>query len=196
MDFVDESIHFFKAFIKNPLHVGAISPSSPELAREMIKGIFPSEKNAVLEIGVGTGAITRFLAPKLPNNRSYLGIEIDREFVKVLHKRFPHLLIVQGDARRASEIARKVRIEDITYIISSLPFASLPREVRREILGEIDKFMQRGCIFRTFQYAHCYYLSSAVEFRKFMDSRYGKAKRSKLILKNLPPAYILTWQTK
>ena len=196
MNFVDENIHFLKAFFKSPLHVGAISPSSPELAREMVRDIFPDENNAVLEIGVGTGAITKFLLPKLPNTRSYIGIEIDEGFVKILRKRFTNLLIVQGNASKASKIVQRARIKKVGYIISSLPFASLPKEGCEEILIEIDKFMQRGCVFRTFQYAHCYYFPSAVEFRKYMNSRYGRAKRSSLIVKNIPPAYILTWKTK
>jgi len=196
MDFVDENIHFLKAFLRNPLYVGAVLPSSSGLARQMVEDIFPDENNAVLEIGVGTGAITKFLLPKLPNTQSYIGIEIDKGFVRILRKRFANLLIVQGNANRASEIVRKARIKKIGYIISSLPFASLPKEVCEEILIEIDKFMQRGCVFRTFQYAHCYYFPSAIEFRKYMNSHYGRAKRSSLIVKNIPPAYILTWKTR
>jgi phospholipid N-methyltransferase len=190
---VDENIYFLKAFLKKPLHVGAILPSSPELAKEMVKGISPNENNVVLEIGVGTGAITRFLLPKLPNRKSYLGIEIDKELVQSLNEKFPELLIFQGDACRALEIAQDAKVGKISYIISSLPFASLPKKTCKEILSEIDKFMQKGCIFRTFQYAHCYHLSLAVEFRDYMNSRYGKARRSKLIVKNIPPAYTLTW---
>jgi phospholipid N-methyltransferase len=72
-----ENIEFLQAFIKNPLKVGAITPSSPELAREMLKGIEPNEKNIILELGVGTGAITKFIGEVVPDEKSYLGIEID-----------------------------------------------------------------------------------------------------------------------
>ena len=46
-------------------------------------------------------------------------------------------------------------------------------------LTEIDKFMQQGCTFRTFQYAHGYYFPSAIKLREFMRKRYGKSKRSR-----------------
>lgn len=161
----------------------------------MIEGIFPNEKNAVLEIGVGTGAITKFLQTRLKNKNSYIGIELNEKFVELFRRRFPELTIIQGDACRITEIIQKERIQTIRYIISSLPFASLPERTCKKIISEIDKLMVNGCLFRTFQYAHCYYLSSAIEFRRYMNLKYGKAEKSRLILKNVPPAYTLTWRT-
>ena len=75
---MNENFQFLQAFLKNPLKVGAIAPSSPELASKMIEGIQPDEENVVLELGVGTGAITKFLQDRIPNNKSYLGIELDK----------------------------------------------------------------------------------------------------------------------
>ena len=56
-----ENFQFLQAFLKNPLKVGAITPSSPELAAEMLHGITPDDHNIVLELGVGTGALTKDL---------------------------------------------------------------------------------------------------------------------------------------
>ena len=83
----------------------------------------------------------------------------------------------------------------VKYIVSGLPFASLPKDVSEAILREVDKFMAEGCLFRTFQYAHAYRLPPAVKFRRYMEERYGKVQRSPLVLKNMPPAYTLTWKT-
>ena len=58
---MNENIQFLQAFLKNPGTVGSIAPSSSELARRMVAGIRPDENNIVLELGVGTGAITKFL---------------------------------------------------------------------------------------------------------------------------------------
>jgi phospholipid N-methyltransferase len=41
---MNENIEFLQAFLKNPLKVGSIAPSSPELAQKMIHGIFPDQK--------------------------------------------------------------------------------------------------------------------------------------------------------
>mgnify|MGYP001469329755 CR=1 FL=1 len=192
---MNEHLQFLQAFLKNPLYVGAISPSSPELARAMIRGVEPDENNVVLEIGVGTGAITKFLQPLVPNEKSYIGIEIDQALVETLHEKFPELLIVHANACNAAEIVENAGMGKVSYIISGLPFASLPKNVREGILAEVEKFMEKGCMFRTFQYAHGYLLPPAVKFREYMNERYGKPKRSALIVKNVPPAYTLTWKT-
>jgi phospholipid N-methyltransferase len=191
-----ENIEFLQAFIKNPLKVGAITPSSPELAREMLKGIRPDENNIVLELGVGTGAITKFIGEIVPDEKSYLGIEIDRKLVNSLNVKFPHMKILRGNACELEKLHKKSGLGNVSYIISCLPFVSIPNEIGEKILSEIERFMDRGCVFRTFQYAHGFYMPSAIKLRDFMRSRYGKAGKSKLIVKNVPPAYVLTWQTK
>ena len=191
----NENIEFLQAFVKNPLKVGAIAPSSAELARKMIAEIKPDEKNVVLELGVGTGAITKHLQNLIPNEDSYLGIELDADLVKHLRKNYPDLKIKRGNAAEAVKIHERSGLGKIGYIICCLPFVSLPNEVGESILNEIAAFMDQGCVFRTFQYAHGYYMPSAIKLREFMRQRYGKSKRSQLIVKNVPPAYTLTWQT-
>jgi phospholipid N-methyltransferase len=192
---MNENIQFLQAFLKNPGTVGSITPSSPELARRMVTGLRPSENNVVMELGVGTGAITKFLQEIVPDENSYLGIELDRDLVRILKKNYPNMKIVRGNALEASDIHRKAGSGKVGTIICCLPFVSMPNEIGEKILLEIDKFMQLGCTFRTFQYAHGYYFPSAIKLREFMRNRYGKSKRSPLIVKNVPPAYTLTWST-
>ncbi|MBA3769388.1 MAG: hypothetical protein H0X08_02600, partial [Blastocatellia bacterium] len=81
------------------------------------------------------------------------------------------------------------------YLVCCLPFVSLPKEVTERVLSEVEKFMHEGCELRMFQYAHGYYLPPAIKIREYLRDRYGKSKRSQLILKNMPPAFTLTWST-
>ena len=76
---MNDNIQFLRAFLKNPAKVGAIAPSSPELAQTMISGLKPDKDNIILELGVGTGAITKYVAPILPDSDSYLGLELDEK---------------------------------------------------------------------------------------------------------------------
>ena len=192
---MNENIEFLQAFLKNPLKVGSIAPSSPELAQKMVEDISPTKENIVLELGVGTGAITKFLQEIVPNRESYLGIEIDRKLVKSLKKNYPHLRFTCGNACEVFALHQKSKLGKVGHIICCLPFVSLPNEVGERILSEIDNFMLAGCVFRTFQYAHGFFFPSAIKLREYMESRYGKAKKSPLIMKNVPPAYTLTWKT-
>ena len=190
-----ENLQFLQAFLKNPAKVGSVAPSSDELAAEMLAGFEPSSENIVLELGVGTGALTKHLRRVIPSRDSYLGIELDHDLVRSLNRRYPDMNIVCGNATEAYKIHAESGLGKVRYLACGLPFVSLPKEVGDEILAEITKFMDEGCELRMFQYAHGYYLPPARKLREFLRRRYGKSERSQLVLKNLPPAYTLTWST-
>lgn len=192
---MNENLQFLQAFIKNPLKVGAIAPSSPELAAEMLQGIHPDDHNIVLELGVGTGAITKFLRGAIPSRESYLGLELDGDLVKTLNKKYPDMNIIQGNAMDAYSIHQELGLGKVRYVVCCLPFVSLPKEVSEAVLAEITKFMDEGCELRIFQYAHGYFLPPAIKLREYLKDRYGKSRRSPLVLKNVPPAFTLTWST-
>jgi phospholipid N-methyltransferase len=192
---MNENIQFLQAFLKNPLKVGAVAPSSPDLAWQMLDGILPDKENIIIELGVGTGAITKYISEILPDNESYLGIELDGSLVSSLKVRNPEMNVVQGNACDLRSIHQESGLGKASYILCCLPFVTLPEEVAAQILSEIERYMEQGCLFRAFQYAHGYYTPSALRLRKFMRDRYGNSKRSKLVAKNVPPAYTLTWST-
>lgn len=190
-----ENIQFLQAFLKNPLNVGAIAPSSPELALKMLEGIEPKEDSIILELGVGTGAVTKFVEQLIPNDDCYLGVEMSKPLVTSLKANFPQLNFVCGNACEVSSLHKNSGLGQVGYILSCLPFVSLPKEITEKILAEVDRFMEQGCLFRTFQYAHGYYFPTAIKLREYMRNRYGISQKSPLVMKNMPPAYTLTWQT-
>jgi len=192
---MNENIQFLQAFLKNPLKVGAVAPSSPDLAWQMLEGILPDKDNIVIELGVGTGAITKYVHEILPDSESDLGIELDAGLVSSLKVRYPEMNVVQGNACELSTIHADSGLGKASYVLCCLPFVTLPEDVAAKVLNEIEKYMANGCMFRVFQYAHGYYTPAALRFRKFMRDRYGYSKRSKLVAKNVPPAYTLTWST-
>jgi phospholipid N-methyltransferase len=192
---MNENIQFLQAFLKNPLKVGAVAPSSPDLAWQMLDGVLPDRDNIIIELGVGTGAITKHIVEILPDNESYLGIELDERLVSTLHNRYPEMNIVRGNACDLSSIHEVSGLGKASYLLCCLPFVTLPEDVAARVLAEIEKYMEQGCLFRVFQYAHGYYTPSAIRLRKFMRDRYGYSKRSRLVAKNVPPAYTLSWST-
>src|ERR1043166_1625771 len=101
---MNENIQFLQAFLKNPLKVGAVAPSSPDLAWQMLEGLLPDKENIVIELGVGKGAITKYIHEILPNNDSYLGIELDAGLVSSLKIRYPEMNVVKGNACDLSAI--------------------------------------------------------------------------------------------
>ena len=188
------SPEFIKNFIKNPTHVGAIAPSSKELARVMIRGLALNEGEAVLELGPGTGAFTCQIRNIIPDSSAYIGIEREASFCRFLERRFPELQFVNGNAAELDTIYPAVSDKPAKVIISGLPFATLMPRVRDSIIDCLDQLMTPGTIFRTFQSVNAYPFPTAVEFRERMYRLFGEHHRSKVVFRNLPPAFVLTWQ--
>ncbi|RMI04617.1 MAG: hypothetical protein D6681_09325 [Calditrichaeota bacterium] len=185
--------HFVKAFFRNPAAVGAIWPSSEELARAMIAGLHLAPGETLLELGPGTGAFTRHIQNILPDKQAYLGIERETTFVKLLRRSYPELHFVNGDARETPILVTRAHRKPVKVVVSSLPFATLLREDREGIIAGLLDIMPPGAVFRTFQYVHAYPLPSAVHFRRQMHRAFEEFHRSSIVFQNIPPAFVLTW---
>ena len=169
---------------------------------EYTKMIFPSTENIIAENDISSIGIIPVSSSGekiideielfYPN---FVLIDGEPLLLQTIKLRFPNLKIVCGDAGKAEKLHAETGLGEVKYIISGLPFASLPGEISENILSEVDKFMAKSCLFRTFQYVHGYYFPPALRFRQRMEEKYGKVERSKVILKNVPPAYTLTWKT-
>lgn len=195
-----DHLHFVKAALRSPAAVGAIAPSSAVLARQMVRDLELPAGRIVVEFGPGTGPMTEQISRILPSPDAYVGIERDPNFVKLLSRRFPKMRFVQGSAEKAPDYIAEMDHEQVGAIICGLPFASLPPSVQDGIVGAIRQMMKPatatgpGTIFRTFQYVHAWPLPTAVRFRRMMNGLFGKGRVSRPVLRNLPPAFVLSWQ--
>src|SRR5574340_153459 len=69
-------------------NIASVAPSSRHLARAMLDGLSINEARTVVELGAGTGAITRVLLETLPARATLLAFEINPEFISHMEKRF------------------------------------------------------------------------------------------------------------
>jgi len=179
-----------KDFIKDPVGIGAISESSAALAREMIDDLPITPGDPVVELGPGTGVFTRQIHEK---TGTYHGIERNPRFTRLLDQRFPDLTFVNGLAEDGFELYSGMGLPPPKVIVCGLPLAIWARDLQDCVIDEIDNLMTSGCIFRTFQYAHSFGFPLAIRFRRKMNALLGPCQRSRIVLRNLPPAFILTW---
>lgn len=184
---------FLARFLRSPRTVGAIAPSSPALAREMVRGLDPDAAETVVELGPGFGPFTAAILPRLAPASRFLAIDVDREFVDRLHERWPALDVVCASAEDLQALAAARGLLPIDRIVSGLPFASLPGEVTRRILAAIEHTLGPSGTFTTFQYVHAYGLPPAVAFRRDITRRMGGPPTRRLVMKNAPPAWVLRW---
>jgi phosphatidylethanolamine/phosphatidyl-N-methylethanolamine N-methyltransferase len=180
-----ENLKFFLAAVARPWRMGAIAPSSRDLAEQMLKKLNFGTSQKVLEVGPGTGAITELVLPRLKNPDQYLGLEINEDFVTSLHQRFPGVKFVNDSAENASS-----QVDTVDYIVCSLPWSMWGGSVQEKLLQNVSKPLTPGSTFATYAYWPTLYTPTGRGFRKLLGRTFSTVETSQVIWKNLPPAVI------
>jgi phosphatidylethanolamine/phosphatidyl-N-methylethanolamine N-methyltransferase len=184
---------FLSRFLRNPRTVGAVLPSSVTLAHAVLDGLNLARGGAVVELGPGTGVFTREILRRLAGRGRYVGVDIDPAFVERLRRRWPTLDCVCASAADLPAVLAARGLARVDHIVSSLPFASLPASTSRRIVAAVGEALRPGGTFTTFQYAHAYGWPAARAFRRRMSARLGGPPTARFVVRNVPPAVVLTW---
>jgi len=206
------SLRFLGRCLADPATVGSVTPSSQSLAAALTAPLAAHDGPVrVLEIGAGTGAVTRRLAALLgPADRLDV-CEIDPTFVRILER-----TVLATGALAAATAEGRVRLlhcpvqdldapERYDYVISGLPMTAFePKEVRA-ILRAIQRSLRPGGVFSYFEYAGIRRLMKMSPSRRWrrriravstlLDAHireYQVAKRT--VYRNLPPAHARHWR--
>ncbi|MCY9183064.1 class I SAM-dependent methyltransferase [Bacillus halotolerans] len=177
---------FLFQYIGNPRTVGSILPSSRFLGDKMMEGIDFKKAKYIIEYGPGTGVFTKKLLEKRNPGTIILLVEQNKEFYSLLKEKFKderNLFIVYGSAENIIEHLREYGIPYIDYVISGLPFASLPKSVSNKILLETSKILKKDGEFITFQYTM---------YKKAFIEQFFTKIDIKRELRNVPPAYVFS----
>ncbi len=167
--------NFIKQFFKNPVRTGAILPSSPALVKAMIDPINFKKAKHIVELGPGTGAITKELLKKMKPDAKLTALEICEEFCTELKKwDDKRLTVVHADAQHLSK-----HVDEADYIISGLPLVGLPEKMHVKILKEVKKVMKHA-------YIQFHYTPLAEPYLK----KHFKHISKKIAVKNVPPAIV------
>ncbi|MDD4965589.1 class I SAM-dependent methyltransferase [Halothiobacillus sp.] len=145
-----EWFNFAREFIRHPRHTGAVCPSSVYLARQMA-ALVPEGKGKVIELGPGSGPMTRALLQRGIEPDDLILVERTDSFAQLLRQRFPGLNIIHGDACGLSQLLSGIEAP-IRAIVSSLPLRSMPSSVVRQISREINQISQPGTRYIQFTY--------------------------------------------
>jgi phosphatidylethanolamine/phosphatidyl-N-methylethanolamine N-methyltransferase len=142
----------------------------------------------VVELGPGTGPVTRSLIEAgLPPDQLVL-VEYDAAFCRLLKQRFAHASIVQGDAYDLTHTLDPFAGQSFAAVVSSLPLLNQPPARRLKLIGDAFALMGPSGIFVQFTYG----LMSPIP-REASSNLYSGV-RSKPILLNLPPAFVWTYR--
>ncbi len=176
---------FLLEYIKHPRKVGAFAPSSKYLAHQMIATIDFETAKRIVEYGPGTGVFTEKILARTKETTIIVLIEINKEFYNILKEQYAHkqnVIIVNDSAENIQEILIKHFITHVDYILSGLPFVSLPQRISDTILSKTSEIIGTSGQFITFQYT--------LFKEPYIHSFFPDLHHKKLV-RNLPPAYVL-----
>ncbi|OGI26059.1 MAG: hypothetical protein A3J76_05560 [Candidatus Moranbacteria bacterium RBG_13_45_13] len=170
-------------FLKNPARVGSVAASSPFLAKKITKKIDLTSAKCVVELGSGTGAITKEILGGLPQDCVLLCFEVEPIFAKKLAKKIsdPRVKIICDSAENIDVYLKQFGFSKADCIISGLPLASLPRKTSRGILQNIYTYLESGGQYIQFQYS----LMSLRQIKYLFSS-----VAVSFVLFNFPPAFV------
>jgi len=181
-----EELLFFRRWIANPLKVGALLPSSPALARLLARHVEIGPDDAVIEVGAGTGSITKALVSAgIPRDRLFV-IEIDSDMCTYLRKQFPQVQIIHGDAGRLGDIVPSRWHGKVSTVVSGIPMITLPFEAQQRLIKSWFSMTKPGG--QMLQYT--YSLISPIPEAKLGLS----VRRCGMAFLNVPPASVFSYR--
>jgi len=175
--------NFIKAFLKNPKRIGAFTPSSHFLANKLIEPINFNSAKCIVELGAGTGCVTKKILRKMSKNCTLLCFEIDPLFIEQLKQNFndPRLKIIQDSAENLDRYLREFNFEKVDFIVSGLPLVILPKTATNKILSRIRCNLKQGGKYTQLQY-------SLIGIKKI--ERMFPCLITHFVLLNFPPAFV------
>lgn len=152
---------FFLQLRKNFREIGSIFPSSRALAEQLALPI--SERNSpinILEVGPGSGPMTRAILAKMRSEDKLTVCEINSELLRKLQES----LKFNPDFRRhqervsffdgpAQNLVQDGAMQKFDVIVCSLPFMNFSPELVDELMGLFHDILAPGGTFTNFEYA-------------------------------------------
>jgi phospholipid N-methyltransferase len=166
-------------FLRAPTFMGGIVPSSSVLARAMSRQA--AGFDAIVEVGAGTGAVTRRLVADHPRAALTL-VEREPQLARRLARAFSHARVHDGCVHERVDCLLEQPPRAIA--VSSLPFRSLPGDVASATVDALERFLLAGAERRLVQYS--YGLRAPFAFR---DARLAW-RRVERVWRNVPPAIV------
>ncbi|MEM8795395.1 MAG: methyltransferase domain-containing protein [Pseudomonadota bacterium] len=182
---MDRSWLFHHEWLRNPLQVGAIAPSSASLGAAITRGLGPTASQ-VLELGPGTGVFTRAMIEQGVPATRITAIEASSAFASSLARMQPQIHVVRGDASRLCKLLPNQN-RTVKTVICGLPLLSMGLPTVYRIIHDSFQLLSDDGEFRLFTYGPNCPVPGAILDRINLD-----AERSGVVPMNLPPAPVFT----
>jgi phospholipid N-methyltransferase len=146
---------FARGFIKHPKMVGSIIPSSRQCIARMLQPVDWAATCVFVEYGPGVGTFTRPVLDRLAPDAKLIAIDTNPDFVAYLRREIadPRLHCVTGSAADVRTILAEHGHDHADYILSGLPFSTLPPGVGPQIAEQTAAALKPGGAFLVYQFS-------------------------------------------
>jgi phospholipid N-methyltransferase len=146
---------FLRGFLKHPVMVGSVIPSSRVLIERMLKPVDWDKTRLFVEYGPGVGTFTRPVLDKMGENSTLIAIDTNPDFINYLRKSIqdPRFLAVNGSAADVEKIVEEHGFDSADYVLSGLPFSTLPPGVGDDIAAATSRVIRPGGAFLVYQFS-------------------------------------------
>ena len=146
---------FLRGFLKHPVMVGSIIPSSRVLIEKMLRPVDWENTKLFVEYGPGVGTFTRPILELLGEDAKLLTIDTNPDFTKYLKESIDdeRLITVTGSAADVEKILADRGFDKADYVLSGLPFSTLPPGVGDAIAEATSKVIRKGGAFLVYQFS-------------------------------------------
>ncbi len=125
---------FLRRWLANPLQMGSIVPSSPALCRRVVAQLRLAPDEIVVELGAGTGVISRaMLAGGVPADRITV-VEIVPDMARHLAETLPGVTVIEGDARHLPDLLPRYAHGRVGAVVCGIPLVLLPVAEQRRFI--------------------------------------------------------------
>lgn len=188
---MSDALRLLRAFVERPFATGAIAPSSRHLAAEMVAGMGLRDALSVVELGPGTGALTRAILEEIGPQTLLLAVELNPRFAEHLRATLPaRVQVINGSGERLAEHLAAHGRTAADCIVSGLPWASFSRELQQRLMTAVVQALRPGGRFTTFAYVHGVLLPAGRRLRRMLDGGFREVERTPVVWRNLPPAFV------
>ncbi|MDY8108351.1 methyltransferase domain-containing protein [Fulvimarina sp. 2208YS6-2-32] len=135
---------FFANWIRHPIAMGAVAPSSRSYCRTMVEKSSVAIEGPILELGPGLGAVTRALLEKGVDPSRITSIEYSENFADALKQRFPEINVIQGDGFDLDKTLGERRNETFAAILFAIPIVSQKASWRQNLFRDYFSRLRSG----------------------------------------------------
>jgi phospholipid N-methyltransferase len=142
----EETLLFAKNFLQHPKMPGSLIPSSRFLIDRLLGQVDWKRARTIVEYGPGVGTITAHILERMRPDARLVVFEMNQDFVSYLGRAFPdpRMHVVHGSAENVQRELERLKLEGADYIISGIPFTTMPEEVREKIMSESREALNPG----------------------------------------------------